>query len=123
MKPSPIVFARWFTLLGYFGLLIGLFVWHLIIDKTEDHLISIILLTQIGPLMFPLRGLLSGKPYTHAWSMYLAICYFIIGIWYAAEDSTLMIGIYVTVFSLIFFTGTMLYTRFSAQAQKESSSN
>ncbi len=119
MKPTPIVLSRWLTLLGYFGLLIGLFVWHLIIDKTEDHLISIIILTQIGPLMFPLRGLLSGKTYTHAWSMYMAIFYFIIGIWYAGADETFMIGLYVTAFSLIFFAGTVLYTRFSARSQKK----
>lgn len=123
MKLSPIVFSRWLTLLGYFGLLIGLFAWHLLINKTEDHLISIIILTQIGPLMFPLRGLLSGKTYTHAWSMYMAIFYFIVGIWYAGADETLMIGLYVTTFSLIFFAGTVIYTRFSAKAQKENSSN
>ena len=119
MKPSPIVFSRWLTLSGYFGLLIGLFAWHLLINKTEAHLISIVILTQLGPLMFPLRGLLNGKTYTHAWSIYLAIFYFIVGIWYAGADETLMIGLYVTACSLMFFTGTVLYTRLSARSQKE----
>ncbi len=119
MKPTPIVFSRWLTLSGYFGLLIGLFAWHLLINKTESHLISIVILTQIGPLMFPLRGLLNGKTYTHAWSIYLAIFYFVIGIWYAGASETLMIGLYVTTFSLMFFTGTVLYTRLSSRSQKE----
>jgi len=119
MPTSPLLLSRWLTLSGYFGLMIGLYVWHLLINQTEAHLISIIILTQLGPLMFPLRGLLNGKTYTHAWSMYLAIFYFIVGIWYAAVDETLMFGLYVTAFSLLFFTGTVLYTRLSSRSQKE----
>ena len=119
MKPSPIALSRWLTLSGYFGLLIGLFAWHLLINETETHLISIIILAQIGPLMFPLRGLLNGKIYTHAWSIYLAIFYFIVGIWYAGASETLMLGLYVTAFSLLFFVGTVLYTRLSSRSQKE----
>lgn len=121
MTPSPLLLSRWLTLSGYFGLMTGLFAWHLLIDKTEAHLISIVILTQLGPLMFPLRGLLNGKTYTHAWSIYLAIFYFIIGIWYAGASETLMIGLYVTACSLLFFTGTVLYTRLSTRSQKENS--
>ena len=121
MPTSPLLLSRWLTLSGYFGLMIGLYVWHLLINQTEAHLISIIILTQLGPLMFPLRGLLGGKTYTHAWSMYLAIFYFIVGIWYAAVDETLMFGLYVTAFSLLFFVGTVLYTRLSSRSQKENS--
>ncbi|NOQ87301.1 MAG: DUF2069 domain-containing protein, partial [Gammaproteobacteria bacterium] len=87
--------GRWLTLSGYFSLLFGLFAWHLLIDHTAKHLISIIVLAQIGPLMFPLMGLLKGKLYTHAWSMYLAIFYFIVGVWYAGSSEDLMIGLYV----------------------------
>ena len=118
MPISTLLLSRWLTLSGYFGLMIGLYVWHLVINQTEAHLISIIILTQLGPLMFPLRGLLNGKTYTHAWSMYLAIFYFIVGIWYAAVDETLMFGLYVTAFSLLFFVGTVLYTRLSSRSQK-----
>lgn len=122
MPASPILISRWITLTGYFGLMIGLYVWHLLINQTEPHLISIIILTQLGPLMFPLRGLLNGKTYTHAWSIYLAIFYFIVGIWYSGSDDTLMFGLYITAFSLVFFTGTVLYTRLSARSQKQDSS-
>lgn len=119
MSTSPLLLSRWLTLSGYFGLMIGLYIWHLLINQTEAHLISIIILTQLGPLMFPLRGLLKGSTYTHAWSIYLAIFYFIVGIWYAGASETLMIGLYVTAFSLLFFVGTVLYTRLSARMQKE----
>ena len=112
---KPLQFSRWLTLTGYFGLIIGIYAWHILINKTDDHLISIVLLTQLGPLMFPLKGLLKGKTYTHAWSIYLAIFYFVVGIWYASADQTFLFGLYVTATSLLFFTGTVVYTRFSAK--------
>lgn len=112
---KPLIFSRWLTLSGYFGLIIGIYVWHMLIDKTDDHLISVVLLTQLGPLMFPIKGLLRGKTYTHAWSIYLAIFYFVVGIWYASADPTFWFGLYVTVASLLFLTGTIVYTRYSAR--------
>jgi len=104
--------GRWLTLSGYFTLFFGLFAWHLIIDPPAEHLISIIILLQIGPLLFPLMGLLKGKLYTHAWSMYVAIFYFIVGVWYAGSSEDLKIGLFVIFSSLVFFLGTVLYTRF-----------
>lgn len=68
--------------------------------------------------MFPLFGLLNGKLYTHAWSMYLAIFYFIIGVWYAGSNEDLMIGLYIIFTSLLFFTGTVIYTRFMGKQLK-----
>ena len=82
MQINAIKVSHWITLLGYFGLIIGIYAWHMWINKTPDHAISIMLIVQLGPLMFPLRGLLAGRVYTHAWSMYLAIFYFIVGVWY-----------------------------------------
>ncbi|HHJ35056.1 MAG TPA: DUF2069 domain-containing protein [Gammaproteobacteria bacterium] len=110
--------GRWLTLSGYFTLLAGLFTWHLLIEPPAKHLISIIILLQIGPLMFPLMGLLKGKLYTHAWSMYLAIFYFIVGVWYAGSSEDLMIGLFVIFSSLVFFLGTVLYTRFMGKKLK-----
>lgn len=109
--------GRVLTLLGYFSLLTGLFSWHLLIEPPAKHLISIIILLQLGPLMFPLMGLLHGKLYTHAWSMYLAIFYFVIGVWYAGSDEDLMIGLYVIFTSLLFFLGTVIYTRYMGKQQ------
>ena len=114
--------GRWLTLLGYFSLLSGLFAWHLLIEPPARHLISVIIFFQLGPLMFPLFGLLNGKLYTHAWSMYLAIFYFIIGVWYAGSAEDLMIGLYVIFTSLMFFLGTVLYTRFMGKQMKASDS-
>ena len=78
---------------------------------------SMTLLIQLGPLMFPLRGILHGKVYTHAWSMYLALFYFIVGIWYAGDISTRNFGIGFSFFSVLFFIGTMFFTRFQGMAE------
>ena len=107
--------SHWMTLAGYFGLVIGIYVWHMWIRQTPSHHMSIMLIIQLGPLMFPLRGLLAGKIYTHAWSMYLAIFYFVVGVWYAGADEDMWFGMYVIASSMLFFTGTLLYTRYASR--------
>lgn len=119
MYATQIKIGRWLTLFGYFALMAGLYSWHLLINDTEKHLISIILIFQIGPLLFPLKGLLNGKQYTHAWSMYMAIYYFIVGVWYGAGENSLLFGLFVVFTSLTFFAGTAMYTRYTGKAMKE----
>lgn len=72
--------------------------------------------------MFPLKGILHGRPYTYAWASYLALFYFIIGIWYASAAETLFFGIMIAVLSLMFFIGTVFFARFKAIALKQSAS-
>ena len=114
--------GRWLTLLGYFSLMFGLFAWHLLLEPPAKHLMSVIIFFQLGPLMLPLFGLLNGKLYTHAWSMYLAIFYFVIGVWYAGSNEDLFIGLYVIFTSLVFFTGGVIYTRFMGKKLKAEAS-
>ena len=115
MQINNVKLAHWTTLTGYFGLIIGIYVWHIWIDQTPDHMISIMLIVQLGPLMFPLRGLLAGRIYTHAWSMYLAIFYFVVGVWYAGADEDMWFGMYVIANSMLFFAGTLFYTRYASR--------
>jgi len=113
---DKIKLSRLSTLTGYFGLLIFIPLWHLLIVPLPAKFMSITLLVQIGPLMFPLKGLLHGKVYTHAWAMYLALFYFVIGIWYAGDESTRIFGIIFSLLSVLFFMGSMLFTRFQGMA-------
>ena len=115
MQLNNIKISHWMALAGYFGLVIGIYVWHMWIEQTPDHAISLMLIIQLGPLMFPLRGLLAGKVYTHAWSMYLAIFYFVVGVWYAGADEDIWFGMYIIANSMLFFSGTMLYTRYAGR--------
>ncbi|VAW67174.1 hypothetical protein MNBD_GAMMA09-3039 [hydrothermal vent metagenome] len=116
---DKILVTRITSLLGYFGLLLYIPLWHLFIEPKAAEFISITLLVQVGPLMFPLRGLLHGKVYTHAWAMYLALFYFVLGIWYAGDISTRNFGIGFSLLSIVFFMGTMLYTRFQGIAENK----
>lgn len=115
---NKIALSRSCTLIGYFGLLIFIPLWHLQINPIPPEFVSMTLLVQVGPLMFPLRGILHGRVYTHAWSMYLALFYFVWGIWYAGDISTRNFGIGFSLLSVTFFIGTMLYTRFQGMAEK-----
>lgn len=109
---------RWLTLIGYFGLIILIFVWNLWVEPRPDEQMSLTLILQMGPLLFALRGLLNGKLYTHAWAMYLALFYFIIGVWFAGDQSTRPYGIIFSSLSMIFFIGTVFYTRFQGKAEQ-----
>ena len=119
MQLDSVKLSHWMALTGYFGLVIGIYVWHMWIKQTPDHAMSIMLIIQLGPLMFPLRGLLAGRIYTHAWSMYLAICYFVLGVWYAGADEDMWFGMYVIASSMLFFAGTLFFTRYASRRAAE----
>ncbi len=114
---NKIKISRVCTLIGYFGLMLFIPLWHLKIEPIPAEFISMTLLVQVGPLMFALRGILHGRVYTHAWSMYLALFYFIWGIWYAGDASTRTFGVIFSFLSVMFFIGAMFYTRFQGKAE------
>ena len=118
---GPANIFRWITLFGYFGLIIFIASWLLLIEPVPAHEISIKILLGIGPLMFPLRGLLHGKIYTHQWSMYLALFYFLVGAWYAGAEEGRLFGIFLSIFSLDFFIGCMFYARYKSREDNQAS--
>jgi uncharacterized membrane protein len=114
--------ARVSALLGYFGLLILLMVW--IIWLTPSHTshlpTSLALLLLVGPLMFPLRGLLHGRSYTHAWASFLALFYLLLGISEAWSNSEqrLLAGLEI-IFSSLLYLGAMFYARLRGKEVKK----
>ncbi len=77
---------------------------------------SIVLVLLVGPLMFPLRGMLHGRLYTFGWSMFLALFYFTIGVIYSAEAVGRWQGLLVVLFSTMWFVGAVIYVRKEGQA-------
>lgn len=118
---NPISVYRWIALAGYFLLLISLYLLLFVFNKPEPHNMLPALLFYIGPLMFPLRGLLAGKAYTHAWAGYLALFYFIVGVWYAGAEVDRVIGMMITFSSIIFFTGAIMFARLQGKANNAES--
>ena len=112
--------SRWTTLSSYFALLILLMLWFTVIAPSSQVPTSIMLLILVGPLLFPLRGLLHARPYTHAWTSFLALLYLTHGIVeaYANQDERLY-ALLEVVFSSLLFTGSMLYARFRGRELRQ----
>lgn len=114
--------ARVSALIGYFGLFILLMVWTIWLTPPNSSRLptSLSLLLLVGPLMFPLRGMLHGRAYTHAWVCFLALFYLFLGIsdaWSGSKQpllTTLEI-----VFSTLLYLGAMFYARFRGKQLKE----
>lgn len=108
--------ARWLTLGGYFALL-GLITARVAFLAPPQHLPrAAVLILLLAPLLAPLRGLLHARPYTHAWASFLALGYFMLGIWHAAAPEERGYGIALVAASLAFFLGTLAYVRLEARA-------
>ncbi|HRX71454.1 MAG: DUF2069 domain-containing protein [Gammaproteobacteria bacterium] len=105
-------FWRWVALTGYFGLFGWLLLWFAWLEPPGHLPVALVLLALVGPLLWPLRGLLHGRPYTHAWAGFLALFYFTVGVFHAAGPMArpwlawLEIG-----FSVLWFVGAILYVR------------
>lgn len=104
------------TLTGYFGLFGLLLLWFAVLEPPSRLPVALALLLWAGPLLFPLRGLLHGRPYTHAWVSFLALFYFAFGVFHVAGTMArpwlawLEIG-----FSALLFAGAIGYARASAR--------
>ncbi|MGB5063797.1 MAG: DUF2069 domain-containing protein [Candidatus Competibacter sp.] len=100
------------ALTGYFGLLGLLLLWYAWLEPSSRLPTALVLILLVGPLLAPLRGLLHGRPYTYAWTSFLALFYFTAGIFNAAGPMVrpwlawLEIG-----FSVLLFLGAVLYAR------------
>jgi len=108
------------ALLGYFGLFILLSAWTIYLAPPTIFPISIVLLFYVGPLLIPLRGLLDGKLYTHAWVHFMALFYFTIGVMIAAgNEAERIYAIAQILFSIMMFIGSMMYVRFKAREMRQ----
>jgi len=109
---------RVLALAGYFYLMASMYLLLFIFNKPEPQNMLPALIFHIGPLLFPLRGLLAGRAYTHAWAGYLALYYFIIGVWYAGAEVDRLIGMIITSASIMFFVGAIAFARLQGRADK-----
>ena len=108
------------SLVSWFALFILMLLWNTILAPSQHFPVSLVLIVLVGPLLFPLRGLLHGKPYTHAWSSFLIMLYFIHGIqeaWVNPEER--LYAILEIIFSMTFYTSAILYARLAGRAQKQ----
>lgn len=77
--PTSSGFYRKLTLIMYPSLLIYVLLLKLWLSPSEFLPLSLSLAMFVLPLLFPLRGILQGNPYTHAWANFILMIYFIHG--------------------------------------------
>lgn len=101
----------------YLGLISLLLVSTLWLDPPPARLMSPLLLILIGPLLFPLRGLLHGRRYTIAWSSMLILLYFLHGTAVAATGHVWIGGLEI-VLALGYFSLAIRYVRITNPARQ-----
>jgi uncharacterized membrane protein len=113
-------FFRWLALGSYFGLMITLIVWIVVIPHGENFPIGAWLIIGVVPFLLPLRGILHAKPYTHAWASFLMLFYFTHGIGelYSSGFTDLFPWLEV-VLSCTSFIGMILYIRQNAKNESK----
>ena len=103
--------ARTATLTGYFGLIALLFAWQLWLSPPKLP-VGFVLLFLVGPLLFPLRGIVAGRPKSHFWASLLALFYIVHGIGEAyAVGPDRPLAIIEIVLSITLYVGALMYVR------------
>ena len=111
--------ARIIALCGYFGLLLLIPLWYAWLSPAHLPL-AVVLGILLLPLLFPLRGLLQGRPYTYAWSSFLALFYFIhavVELYSTPQDRYL--ALLELLLALAFYVGAMIYARLGGRELKQ----
>lgn len=102
--------ARWTTLLGYFGLMTLLLNWFIWISPPTEIPRAFLLIVMVVPLLFPLRGILHARTYTHSWVSFLSLFYFAIGVDVAFNQPLQRtLGMIMLVLSLLLFFGSVYF--------------
>jgi uncharacterized membrane protein len=109
------------ALTSFFGLMITLICWITLAPHSPNFPTAAVLIVGVVPLLFPLRGLLHNRPYTHAWNSFLMLFYFshAVGELYSA-DSIILYAVLELMFSLICFVSSILFIKSNAKLQNKS---
>jgi uncharacterized membrane protein len=105
-------FYRKLALTSYGLLVVWLLLWHFMLtqDKATSNLFSF--LFWIVPILLPARGLIAGKPYTHAWTNFVVMYYLLHGLTaiYVVDGERLYALIEILLCAAL-FVGCSLYAR------------
>lgn len=114
-SPRHAAIGRILTLIGYFGLLLLIVNWFTWLAPTERVPRALVLSALAIPLLFPLRGIIHARRYTHQWVGFLSLLYFMIGVdvWYNQQALEQWLGVAMVLFSLLLLLGSSLYARYT----------
>jgi len=96
---------RYLALFSHIGLLVWLSLWYFALGTAQEYSITFVIVIYLLPLLLPLHGIIKAKPYTHAWSCFIVLWYFLHAItvmyaepsylWHASLELLLAIGMFV----------------------------
>ena len=116
---TPRTVTRTLSLVGYFGLLLSLTAWIVTQANAKPNFPALsFIVIGIVPLLFPLRGLLAGKPYTHYWVGFMMLFYFAHGIGEIYTAETMRASLFAwleVIFSTLLFVSALYYIKFNAK--------
>ncbi|MFT6267628.1 MAG: putative membrane protein [Alphaproteobacteria bacterium] len=114
---SPKVKAyRYMALIGHLGLLAWMSIWYLGLSGARDYSITFIFIVYLLPLLFPLYGIVKAKPYTHAWSCFVVLWYFMHSATTMYVEPTYIIhAVIEMVFVIMMFVGCAMFARLRGQ--------
>ncbi|RKZ97419.1 MAG: DUF2069 domain-containing protein [Gammaproteobacteria bacterium] len=114
-------FFKQLTLFSFLGLMVSLICWITLAKHSENFPTAALLILALLPLLFPLRGMLYGKPYTYAWNSFLMLFYFSHGIGevYSAEDFSLYPSLEI-LFSSLTFIASIIFIHLNAKMRETS---
>lgn len=104
------------ALFGYFSLLVYMPLWLLVLSNERSLSIPLTLVMFTLPLIFPMRGLIKGNPYTYAWSNFVVMIYFLHSlttVWVSANEKHW--AILELLFATIMFLAGSYYAKYKGQ--------
>ena len=104
------------ALAGYFSLLIFMPLWLIVLSPSESLSTTTSLVMFTLPLLFPLKGMLAGNPFTYAWSNFIVLIYFLHSLttlWVLPKD--ILWASLELFFACAMFFGATYYAKFRGQ--------
>lgn len=116
-----IQFFKQLSLISFLGLMSTLIYWITLGEHGNNYPVAAWLIIALIPLLFPLRGLLHGRPYTHAWTGFLMLFYFSHGIGevYSAQTFNIFASLEI-LFSCVTFSASIIFIRLNANQLRRS---
>lgn len=104
------------TLSSYFSLLFFMPLWLIYLNPSQglSPVLSLCLFTL--PLLFPLKGLVTGNPYTYAWSNFVLMIFFLHSLttlWVSPEDR--LWASLELIFTSVMFMASSYYAKYRGQ--------
>ncbi len=104
------------ALTGYFSLLVFMPLWLIVLSPSEGLSTPTALIMFTAPLLFPLKGMLQGNPFTYAWSNFIVLIYFLHSLttlWVLPED--MLWATLELIFASVMFFGATYYAKYRGQ--------